>query len=121
MRRARRRPQNRRGLRAGWLALLAVAGLLFAPVLVNPAHAHGAASAPRTGCGMDAVPTTSPERPRDRGAACAAACAVCAHVAPAREEAAPAPPSRSPARVLYPGAELRPAGTEPEVGDPPPR
>lgn len=119
MHRVGRGPRLRpaRGL---WPALLAVLALLAAPLLVSPAHAHG--HAPEAGCGMDGPVHARPDaRTRDQGAACAAACAVCAQLAPARAEAVVLPPRAAADGVRYARLELRPAGVEPEPGAPPPR
>ena len=120
MRRVRRHPPSRPRLRGWWMAVLAVASLLFAPVLVSPAHAHG--SAPAVGCGMDMPVHAPPKAPAHRhDACCAAACAVCAQLAPARVGEAPSRAPRASAGVVYPRLELRLAGVEPERGTPPPR
>ena len=112
------RHQRRPDLRGWWAAALAVTALLFAPLLVSPAHAHGHVSA----CGMDGSVQPMPAaQTHRRDAACAAACAVCAQLAPARIEPAPAPRARATARVRYPRLELRLSGVEPDWGTPPPR
>lgn len=127
MRRVRRHLLGPSRSRAWWMLVLAVVGLLSAPVLVSPAQAHGAAAA--SGCGMAMAFAASPMTTRaptagaahSHDAACAAACAVCAQIAPAREDESAIASPAAPDRVEYPRSELRLAGVEPERGTPPPR